>query len=193
MFEYIKGKLVELNPSFAIVEAGSIGYFIQISLNTYSPLVGTSDCKLYLHHVVREDAELLFGFFDYKERDVFRALISVSGIGPNTARMMLSSIGPDEIREAILAGNLHVLTSIKGVGAKTAQRLVVELKDKIGKSQAGIEKILFADNTVKEEALSALVMLGFSKSQAEKVIDKLLSENRSLKVEELIKRALKML
>lgn len=192
MFEYIQGPLTELTPANAVVEAGSVGYFIHISLNTYSQISGKKEVKLYLHPVVREDAHLLYGFSGKTERELFRFLISVSGIGSNTAMMMLSSLSPDEIRKAILEENVNLLKSIKGIGAKTAQRIIIDLKDKIGKSPASDKILLTASNSAaREEALSALVMLGFQKKSVEAELDKIIKSNPELKVEQLIKLALK--
>jgi len=192
MFEYVRGPIAELTPANAVIEAGSVGYFIHISLNTYTRLSGKDEVKLFLHQVVREDAHLLYGFADKGERELFRLLISVSGIGSNTAIMMLSSLLPDEIRKAILEENVHLLKSIKGIGAKTAQRIIIDLKDKIGKSPAS-DKILMTASagTAREEALSALVMLGFQKKSVETELDKIIKSNPELKVEQLIKLALK--
>jgi holliday junction DNA helicase RuvA len=198
MYEFIEGMLCELNPAYAIIEAGGIGYHIQVSVNTFSFLSEfskknpASKAKLFLHHVVREDAQLLFGFFDAHEREIFRHLVTVSGIGANTARMMLSSMNPLELQKAIAEGNINMLKAVKGVGLKTAQRIIVELKDKIGiASGASAEKFLFADNKVHNEALSALVTLGFAKANVEKIIDKLLAENPNYSVEEVIKQTLR--
>jgi len=194
MYEYIHGQIAGLSPTNVIIEAGSIGYSIHISLNTYSGIGGKQSIKLFLHQVVREDAHLLYGFVNEDERELFRQLISVSGIGSNTALMMLSSLTPDEIRRAILEENVNLLKGVKGIGAKTAQRVIIDLKDKIGKLPLG-EQILFnnQNNTIREEALSALVMLGFARKNVEKELEKLLKENPSIKVEQLIKMALKSL
>ena len=193
MFEYIQGQLVELKPAYAVIEAGNIGYFIHISLHTYTQLTKSNKQKLYIHQVIRDDAHLLFGFIDKHEREIFLMLISVSGIGANTARMILSSLSPSEIEQAIFDGNVTLLKSIKGIGVKSAQRLIVDLKDKIGKS-ADIGEIFAAEsNTLREESLSALVMLGFSKAQVQKVLDQLLQQESEQTVEELIKKALKKL
>ncbi len=192
MFEYIHGPLTELSPANAVIEAGSVGYFIHISLNTYSKISGKEKVKLFLHQVVREDAHLLYGFADKTERELFRFLISVSGIGSNTAMMMLSSLLPDEIRKAILEENVNLLKSIKGIGAKTAQRIIIDLKDKIGKSPASDRILMTAtDNTIREEALSALIMLGFQKKSVEVELDKIIKSNPGLSVEKMIKMALK--
>ncbi|MCK4344305.1 MAG: Holliday junction branch migration protein RuvA [Bacteroidales bacterium] len=193
MFEFIKGRLSDLNPTYAIIDTGDIGYFIHISLNTYSKLTKDSDIQLYIHQVIREDANLLFGFFNHHEREIFRMLLSVSGIGANTARMMLSSLTPSEVEQAILEGNVALLKSIKGIGTKSAQRVIVDLKDKIGKGAEIGEVFALQSNTIKDESLSALVMLGFSKTYAQKVIDKILLKEKDITVEELIKKALKEL
>lgn len=192
MYEYIHGKITGLTPANAVIEAGSIGYFINISLNTYSLVNGKDQAKLFLHQVVREDAHLLYGFAEEAERELFRLLISVNGIGSSTALMMLSSLNPAEIREAILSENVNLLKSIKGIGAKTAQRVIIDLKDKIGKGPA-TDQILISstDNTIRNEALSALVMLGFAKKSIEKELDKILKANPNVTVEEMIKMALK--
>lgn len=192
MYEYIQGKLGGLSPTNAVIEAGSIGYFIHISLNTYSLINGKEQARLFLHQVVREDAHLLYGFAEATERELFRLLISVNGIGSNTALMMLSSLTADEIRHAILEENVSLLQSIKGIGAKTAQRVIIDLKDKVGKvTDGGPTFMPRADNTIRDEALSALVMLGFARKNIEKELDKLLKANPDLTVEETIKKALK--
>ena len=193
MFEFIKGRLSDLNPTYAIIDTGDIGYFIHISLNTYSKLTKDSDIQLYIHQIIREDANLLFGFFNHHEREIFRMLLSVSGIGANTARMMLSSLTPSEVEQAIFEGNVALLKSIKGIGTKSAQRVIVDLKDKIGKGAEIGEVFALQSNTIKDESLSALVMLGFSKTYAQKVIDKILFKEKDITVEELIKKALKEL
>ncbi len=194
MYEYIKGKITGLTPANAVIEAGSVGYFLNISLNTYSAISGKESILLYAHQVVREDAHLLYGFADLDERELFRLLISVSGIGSSTALMMLSSLTPDDIRKAILEENVNLLKSIKGIGAKTAQRVILDLKDKIGKQPAS-DQILMAgaDNTIRDEALSALVMLGFTRKNVEKELDKIMKSNPQINVEQLIKAALKSL
>lgn len=193
MFEYIKARLVELNPAYAVMDAGGLAYLINISLNTYSQLKEGTEPKIYLHQIVREDAQLLFGFADKAERELFRLLISVSGIGANTARMMLSSLSTADLKNAILTENLNVLKGIKGIGLKTAQRVIIDLKDKIEKSSDVEDIFSSGSNTKREEALSALVMLGFNKPAVEKTIDKILSEMPDISVEELIKFALKKL
>lgn len=193
MYDYIEGALKEKNPSYCVVETGGIGYFIQISLYTYSQVQTHDHVKLYLHQVVREDALLLFGFSGKQEREMFRQLITVAGIGANTARMMLSSMSPDDIRQAVLGGNTALLQGIKGIGTKTAQRVIIELRDKIGKEKSPADLFALKDNRLKEEALTALIMLGFNKNEADKAISRILLIEESLTLEELIKKALKQL
>jgi Holliday junction DNA helicase, RuvA subunit len=197
MYDYITGRLVELNPTDVVVECYGIGYHILVSLTTFTKLQKASEenVKLYLYHHIREDEELFYGFFDRDERDVFIQLISVSGIGHNSARMMLSSMTPDEVRNAIVTQDANKIKSVKGIGLKTAQRVILELKDKMGKGpvqefsfQGGI-----ATSPVRDEASSALILLGFSKPAVDKVLTALLKENPSISLEDLIKRALKLL
>ncbi len=193
MIDYITGKVTELNPAFVVVECNGIGYNINISLNTYGALEKDAECRILIHESLREDAHLLFGFLTADERDLFRQLITVSGVGAGTARMMLSSVRPADLRDAIFSGYVGILKAVKGIGLKTAQRIIVDLKDKIGKQPVSGEIIAFSDNTAREESLSALVMLGFARNSATKVIDNLLRENNKLQVEELVRRALKLL
>ncbi|MFN8211352.1 MAG: Holliday junction branch migration protein RuvA [Bacteroidales bacterium] len=193
MIDYLKGTITELNPASVTVETGGIGYFINISVNTWSKLEGKTDTRILVHEVIREDAHMLFGFADSEEREMFRLLISVSGIGASTARMMLSTLTPGDIEKAIAESNVNLLKSIKGIGLKTAQRVIVDLKDKVGKQASANEIFAFADNTKRDEALSALVMLGFARSAVVKVLDKITREKKDLTVEELIKTALKNL
>jgi Holliday junction DNA helicase RuvA len=193
MIEYMKGTIVQITPTYIILETGGIGYSVNISLNTFSRLEGKTDARILIHEVIREDSHQLFGFADTVEREIFRHLISVSGVGANTARMMLSSVTPEEIERAILGSDVDLLKSVKGIGLKTAQRIIVDLKDKLGKQSGSGEIFAFSDNTSREEALSALVMLGFAKSAVSKVLDKIVREDRNLTVEEMIKRALKNL
>lgn len=193
MFEYIKGAVSALKPSHIILEANSVGYFIHISLNTYTQLSGRESVKLFIHQVIREDAHLLYGFSTETERELFRMLISVNGIGSNTAIMMFSSLSPEEIRNAILNENVNLLKSVKGIGIKTAQRVIIDLKDKVVKSPIGEQIVNTTDNTLRNEALSALVMLGFMKKPAEKELDKILAAQPNLSVENVIKLALKSL
>ena len=191
MYEYIKGVLVETTPAYAVVDCGGVGYYVHISVNTYSNIATKNDVLLYVHQIVREDALLLYGFFTQEERSLFRALISVSGIGANTANVMLSSMSVDEITNAILTDNVNAIKSVKGIGVKTAQRVIIELKDKIGKEAAVLETLKVAVAPVKEEAQAALVALGFTKALVVKTLDKILAGNRDVTVEELIKLALK--
>lgn len=193
MFEYIKGSVASLKPSHIVIEVNSIGYFVTISLNTYTQLNGVDTVKLFIHQVIREDAHQLYGFASETERELFRMLISVNGIGANTAIMMFSSLSPDEISNAILNENVNLLKSIKGIGVKTAQRVIIDLKDKVGKSSVSEQFVASADNTLRNEALSALVMLGFAKKPAEKELDKILAAQPNLSVENVIKLALKSL
>ena len=193
MYEFIRGKIVEITPAEVIIDTGSIGYFIHISLNTFSQINKKEEVKLFLHQVVREDAQMLFGFAEKYERELFRMLISVSGIGAGTAVMMFSSLSPDEIKKAILEENVSVLKSIKGIGAKTAQRVIIDLKDKIGKSSAGDKLFENGNNTVFEEASSALVMLGFARKSINKELTNLIQKNPDVSVEALVKIALKSL
>ncbi len=193
MIDYITGRVTELNPAFAVVECNGIGYSINISLNTYAVLEKADSCKILIHEAIREDAWILYGFADADERNLFRHLISVSGVGAGTARMVLSSIKPVDLRQAITEGDVNIIKAVKGIGLKTAQRIIVDLKDKIGKHTGSGEIIAFSDNTAREEALSALVMLGFARNSAGKAVDNLLKEEKSLPVEEIVRRALKLL
>lgn len=192
MYEYIKGVLVEAGPTYAVVDCGGVGYWLNISVNTYSKISAEKEVCLYVHLIVREDAHLLYGFYSKEERVLFRQLISVSGIGANTANVMLSSMTVDEIVGAIRTGNDEAIRRVKGIGTKTAQRVIIELKDKVGTSGAA-ESFVFASGAVKEEALAALVMLGFVKAQVSKVLDKIVAGGGNRTVEELIKLALKQL
>ncbi len=193
MIEYIQGKITSLTPTYVIIETGGIGYFINISLYTFTRLEGKNESRLLVHEVIREDAHLLFGFIGESERNIFRLLISVSGVGANTARMMLSSVEATGIEEAILQSDVNMLKGIKGIGAKTAQRIIVDLKDKVGKSADAGEIFTDEGNTIRDEAFTALVMLGFPKNSVNKTLDKLIREDRDLTVEQLIKKALKIL
>jgi Holliday junction DNA helicase RuvA len=194
MYEYIKGRISELNPSYAIVENNGLGWFLNISVNTYSKLKEGQECLLFLHHVVREDDELLYAFESKSEREIFRLLISVNGVGANTARTMLSTLTADDIIHAIQTDNVGQLKSIKGIGLKTAQRIIVDLRDKITeKSAIPDDKSLASDNTNEKEAFEALVMLGFSKKQVQKAMDKVVAKEPNASVEELVKLTLKQL
>jgi holliday junction DNA helicase RuvA len=194
MFEYIKGPVADLTPTYIVVDCAGVGYYVNISLQTYSNFEGKKEVMVYLHQVVREDAHLLFGFASKDERELFRLLISVSGVGANTARVILSSMSASEIQKAIVSADINALKQIKGIGLKTAQRIVVDLKDKVfGKDSGPSQLFTSINNTTRQEALSALVMLGFNKSAVEKVLDQQLKEEGNLSVEGLIKLALKRL
>ena len=193
MLEFIKGEILETTPAYVVLQNAGLGYFVNISLNTYSAITGKKESLLYIHEIVREDAYMLYGFADQKEREIFRSLISVSGVGSNTACMMLSSLSPEEIKTAIVGEKVNILKGIKGIGAKSAQRIIVDLKDKLEKEGAGDEIIPTPDNTSREEALSALVTLGFAKKNVEKVLNTLTDNEPGLNVESLVKKALKKL
>lgn len=195
MIDYIKGKIAELNPSEMTVEAYGIGYKILISLQTFSSFEKKNECTVYIHHYLREDEELFYGFSTKDERELFRLLIGVSGIGAATARMMLSSLSSEEIRNAIIAEDIARIKSIKGIGIKSAQRLILELKDKIIKGAgADVSGLLNKpDNAVAEEASTALVLLGFPKTAVQKVLAEIIKEDPQISIEDLIKAALKKL
>lgn len=193
VFEYISGKLAELTPTSAVIDKSGLGYFIQISLNTYSRIRKESEVKLFIQEIIREDSHDLYGFYEPAERELFRLLITVSGVGANTARMTLSSISPAELQKAILTEDVNLIKSVKGIGIKTAQRIIIDLRDKLGKVAESTQIFSGLDNTSREEALSALVMLGFGKSESAKVLDKLLASEPDLGVESLVKTALKKL
>jgi holliday junction DNA helicase RuvA len=192
MIAYLKGQITAKTPAYIIVECAGVGYFINISLQTFSLIPDSGEVKIFTHFIVREDAHSLFGFATQEEKNLFGHLISVSGVGPNTARMILSSMSAIEIKSAIVNNNAAVLQNIKGIGAKSAQRIIVDLKDKLEKEGvSGDENFSLANNTIHDEALSALVMLGFAKNSAQKTIDSILRKNSNYTVEELIKEALR--
>ncbi len=194
MYEYIHGRLIERNPAYAVIDNNGIGYLIHISINTYGKLRQDEECTLYTHLVVREDDMQIYGFADSDERELFRQLISVSGVGVNTARIILSSLSPAELRDAIAGGDAPLLQRIKGIGAKTAQRIIIDLKGKVSKELISYEKTGVLHNTGKDEALSGLIILGFPKMLAEKALGKIIeTEGPGLTVEQLIKHALKIL
>lgn len=193
MIDYIKGEIVELSPAHIVLEAANIGYLLNISLCTYSELNGKTIAKLYVYEAIREDAHTLFGFLNKEERDLFLLLISVSGVGANTARVILSSLAPNELQNAILTGNVSLLKSVKGIGAKTAERIIVDLKDKVAKVEISSKDISIADNILSDEAVAALVMLGFAQVPAQKAVRNVIEINPQLKIEEIIKQALKLL
>ncbi|MFD2588458.1 Holliday junction branch migration protein RuvA [Croceitalea marina] len=193
MIHHLKGKLVEKNPTYVVVECNGVGYFLNISLHTFSLLPSDENITLYTHFQVKEDSHTLFGFSDKAEREIFRLLLLVSGIGASTARTMLSSLNPTQVRDAIASGDVATIQGIKGIGAKTAQRVILDLKDKILKVYDIDEVSLQSNNTTKEEALSALEVLGYTRRQSEKVVERILSQDSSLSVEGIIKSALKNL
>lgn len=195
MIDYIKGKITGLTPTEVILECYGIGYRILISLQTYEGLNGKDDATVYIHHYLREDEELYYGFSSKDERELFRLLIGVSGIGASTARMMLSSLNSEEIRNAILAEDINKIKSIKGIGLKSAQRLILELKDKVVKGAGTDNSMLFSptSNTAVDEAVTALVMLGFTKVNVNKAVSAVIKEKPAASLEEIIKLALKRL
>ena len=194
MFEFIKGEITELNPAFVVLENQGIGYFLNISINTYSGLKPGDTVQLWLHHILREDAESLFAFRTKKEREIFRLLITVNGVGANTARMMLSTMSSDQVADAILRDNVEALKSIKGIGAKTAQRIIIDLRDKIAEKTIDEANILAPqDNTKQNEAFEALAMLGFNKKQINNALKKAMQNNPDVSVEQLVKLSLKHL
>ena len=193
MITHLEGKLVEKNPTDVVIDCNGVGYHINVSLHTFSQIPDKEHLKLYTYLQVKEDGHTLYGFSSKTEREIFKLLISVSGVGASTARTMLSSLTPDQVKEAIASGDVASIQSVKGIGAKTAQRVILDLKDKMLKVYGLDEVSLSQSNTNKSEALSALEVLGFNKKQSEKVIEKLLSQNPDESVEQLIKDALKNL
>lgn len=193
MIEYIKGELAELTPTYAVIDCGGVGYMLNISVPTYSSLDGLKEAKLLVHEAIREDAHVLYGFINEQERSLFRSLIGVSGVGANTARMILSSIAAPQLAQIIITGDHAMLKKVKGIGSKTAERIIVDLKDKI--KPIGDSLILqpTVTNEVYEEALAALVMLGFNRVQSQKVLKKLFDKEPSIAVEVAIKKALSMM
>ncbi|MEA3451869.1 MAG: Holliday junction branch migration protein RuvA [Bacteroidota bacterium] len=193
MYEYISGEIKDISPTFAVIEAAGVGYFVKISLITFQKIDSKKEAKLFIHHVLREDTSDFYGFVEKSEREIFRLLISVSGIGANTARLMLSSLATREIVEAIIEGDVNKIKSVKGIGLKTAQRVIVDLKDKVGKI-GDSDSMPFAESKTDilvEEALSALTMLGFNKKQIEKKLQNILKKEKDLSVEELVKLGIK--
>jgi Holliday junction DNA helicase RuvA len=194
MIHHLNGRLIEKSPTHAVIECGGVGYFVNISLHTFSALGEEENVRLLTHLVVREDAQTLYGFHQEEERTVFLKLISVSGVGASTGRMIISSMSPDEVKTAILGGDVKAIQSVKGIGAKTAQRIIVDLQDKIGEVSGGTEIIPLGGNTAKLEALSALSSLGFDKTKANKTLETILKQHGSdQSVEALIKMALKLM
>lgn len=203
MIDYVTGRLVDLTPTYAVVEAAGVGYMLSVSLTTYAAIEGLGEVKLYAEEVIREDAHLLYGFHGVGERAVFRQLVSVSGVGAGTARVMLSALSPVELQRVVARGEVQQLKAIKGIGAKTAERIVVELRDKIQKLDLGapIGEVSpgaspgpsgGASQKVRDEALEALEVMGYNKAAATKVVDKLLAEEPGLPVEQLVKKAFRM-
>jgi len=193
MITQIKGRLLEKTPTELVIDCNGVGYLINISLNTFSKLGDSESLSIYTHLQVKEDSHTLFGFFDKIERNLFRQLISVSGIGPSIARTMLSSLSPNEIQNAIISGNVSTIQSVKGIGLKTAQRVIIDLKDKVNIESESQHFSSNFYNTNQDEALSALEVLGYSKKQTRKVVEILLNENPEMSVEQLIKGALNKL
>ena len=191
MITQLKGRLVEKSPTEVVIECNGVGYLVNISLNTFSKLTDSESISLFTHLQVKEDSHTLFGFFEKTERNLFRQLISVSGIGASTARTMLSSLSPNEIQSAIISGNVSTIQSVKGIGLKTAQRVIIDLKDKVSLISENDQFIGNINNTNQDEALSALEVLGYSRKQTSRVIEMLLNNSPELSVEELIKGALK--
>jgi Holliday junction DNA helicase RuvA len=193
MIDFIEGDIIEISPAHLVIKTAGIGYFVHISVHSYTHIEKQKQAIVFIHEIIREDTHQLYGFSTKSERDVFELLISVNGVGANTARMILSSLSASEVNATIAAENDTVFKNIKGIGSKTAQRIIIDLKDKVTKLENTNENIKIADNRTREEALSALVMLGFIKKSAEKVVDKLISDNPSMQIEELIKQSLKQL
>lgn len=198
MIEYIKGELSEITPAMAVIECNGLGYGINVSLNTYSAIQGKKEVKLYIYESIREDAYILYGFATKQERELFLLLISVSGIGGNTARMILSALTPSELCNVISSGNDKLLKTVKGIGLKTAQRIIVDLKDKISTTDIGTSTTsapisITANNEIYEEAIAALTMLGFAQAPSQKVVAVILKEEPDAAVEKVIKLALKRL
>lgn len=197
MINHIKGKLIEKTPAYVVIEVGGVGYLLNVSVNTFSQLKDTdTECKLYTHLSIKEDAYTLYGFATEQERMIFRQLISVSGVGPNTARLILSSLSVDNLVAAIATGNLKVIEGVKGIGKKTAQRLVMELKEKLSKNEYNVSDMAVGSTGAADrlEAVSALTILGFNRQAADAAVSKILEkEGSGLSVEDLVKRALRML
>lgn len=197
MLDYISGQIARINPTEAVIDAGGIGYLLNISVNTYSAISALTSVKLLVHEVIREDTHDLYGFFTEEERSLFRLLIGVSGVGPNTARVILSSLTPAQLQMCITAGDADKLKSVKGIGLKTAQRIIVDLKDKIAAAEmaalAGAVDMQSGNDESKAEALAALVMLGYPKAAAQKALSKVYAADSTTSLENAIKRALSLL
>ncbi|NJM14491.1 MAG: Holliday junction branch migration protein RuvA [Bacteroidales bacterium] len=193
MLEFIDGQVDTLTPTYAVLKANSLGYMVHISLQTYTALHDKKQAKLLIHEVIREDAHVLYGFYNTIERELFRLLLTVSGVGANTARLILSSLSIEELTQSIVSGNVGALKSVKGIGLKSAQRIIVDLKDKIDKTLKSGDILLAIDNTTKNEALSALVNLGFARAAVEKILTRIFTDQPDGSVEEVVKKALKLL
>ncbi|MDL2278899.1 Holliday junction branch migration protein RuvA [Parabacteroides sp. OttesenSCG-928-G07] len=196
MIEYIRGEIAELTPTRLVMDCSGIGYEIHISLNTYSALSGQQSVKIFIQEIIREDAHLLFGFSSKNERELFLLLTSVSGVGPNTARMILSSLSPEELVQVIASANESALTAVKGIGLKTAQRIIVDLKNKVRTTDNAVDNSTSAainNTSISEEAIAALMMLGFPKAASQKVVSSIMKSSPALTVEQVIKAALRML
>ena len=191
MITHLKGKLVEKSPTNVVIEVNGTGYWVNISLTTFSQIPDNENIKLYTHLQIKEDSHSLYGFYSKKEREIFRLLISVSGVGTSTARTMLSSLDPQQVVEAISSNNVSIVQSVKGIGSKTAQRLIIELRDKILKIYDLDETYVNSNNTTREEALSALEVLGINKKSSERLVDNIIKENQDISVEEIIKETFK--
>ena len=192
MYEYLTGKLAEKTPTYAVIDCNGVGYFLNISLTTFEQITNPEACKLYVHLAIREDAHTLYGFYTKGERETFRLLINVSGVGASTARMILSSLNTNEIVDAVMTNNVTTFKNVKGIGEKTAQRIIIDLKGKIDRENISGELFSVSHNTVRVEALTALTLLGFPKNISEKALDKVLKSNEEeLSVEALIKLTLK--
>lgn len=200
MIEYVKGELVDVTPAFAVVDTGGVGYGLNISLNTYTAIQGKKEVRLYVFESIREDAWTLYGFVGKQERDMFLMLVSVSGVGPNTARMILSEFAPTELCEVIVSGNERLLKGVKGIGLRTAQRIIVDLKDKIAAAgpvadiaATGGTQLQTVNSSLRDEAVGALTMLGFAPAPSAKVVAAIMKENPDLPVEQVVKLALKQI
>lgn len=194
MIDFVQGHLDELNPAYAVIEASGVGYLAHISLTTYEFAQGKSEVKLFIHEIIREDTHELYGFADKSERSIFRDLISVSGVGANTARLLLSSLSPKNVVRAILSEDVATIKSVKGLGEKTAQRIIIDLKNKINKGDLSLDTNYGSvGNTSQNEALSALLVLGFDRQKGDKILSQIVKQDPSISVDELIKQALKMM
>lgn len=191
MITQIQGRLIEKNPAYVVIDCHGVGYLLRVSLHTYSLIGNDEAVKLFTHLSIKEDAHTLFGFMEKEERELFRLLISVSGVGPNTAQMILSSLSPSDTQQAILSENVALLKGVKGIGAKTAQRIILDLRDKLAKLGLSADTSVVQHNTIREEALSALTMLGFAKNSVEKALDQELKTTAHAEVESLVKSVLK--